>query len=114
MTLTGCQVTKEALITGTAASVGAGIAGVSSGGILAPMGGALAGGASGTVLAHLSNSSPDIVQSIEKESVFILAEKVVRVAGWWLVLLFIAPWLLGWAMPGPMTFKKMNGNGHAS
>jgi hypothetical protein len=112
MTLTGCQTVKEATIAGTAASVGAGIAAVSTGGILAPMGGALVGGASGTVLANLTKSSSGTGSDLHRESIFLLAEKVVRVAGWWLVLLFLAPWLLGWAMPSPMAFKKLNGKGH--
>ena len=111
MTLTGCQTVKEATITGTSAAVGAGIAAVSTGGILAPMGGALVGGASGTVLANLTKSSSGTGSDLHRESIFLLAEKVVKVAGWWLVLLFLAPWLLGWAMPGPMTFKKLNGKG---
>ncbi len=108
MTLTGCQTIKDASITGTAAAAGAGIAAVSSGGVLAPMTGALVGGASGTVIADLMSKSSGIgseIKEIERESIFILAEKFVRVAGWWLVLLFIAPWLLGWAMPSPMEFK---------
>ncbi len=81
---------------------------------MAPMTGALVGGASGTVVADLMTKSSGTGNDLHRESIFLLAEKVVRVAGWWLVLLFIAPWLLGWAMPGPMTFKKLNGKSHAS
>lgn len=111
LSVSGCQSLKDASVVGTTAAAGATAGVVMSGGLLAPAAGAMIGGATGSLIQDLNNK-PDIVQSIEKESVFILAEKVVRVAGWWLVLLFIAPWLLGWAMPGPMTFKKLNGKGH--
>jgi len=106
----GCQTVKDATIAGSSAAVGAGIAAVSTGGILAPMTGALVGGASGTVVADLMRSSSgttttEVIRDFERDSIFAIVEKLVRVAGWWLVLLFIAPWLLGWAMPGPMKFK---------
>ena len=108
LSVSGCQSLKDASVVGTTAAAGAGVGAVMSGGLFAPAAGAMIGGATGSLIQDLNNKP----ESIQKESVFILAEKVVKVAGWWLILLFIAPWLLGWAMPGPMKFKKLNGKGH--
>ena len=112
----GCQTIKDASVVGTTAAVGATVGAVSSGGILAPAVGAMVGGASGVITNDLmsksSGTGSKTIKELERESIFHLAEKLVKVAGWWLVLLFVAPWLLGWAMPGPMQFKKPNGKGH--
>ncbi len=112
MTLTGCQSLKDASVVGTTAAVGATAGAVGSGGLLAPAVGAMIGGATGSIASDLMSKSSGTGNDLHRESIFLLAEKVVRVAGWWLVLLFMAPWLLGWAMPSPMTFKKLNGKGH--
>jgi uncharacterized membrane protein YeiH len=110
MTLTGCQSLKDASVVGTTAAVGATAGVAMSGGLLAPAVGAMIGGVTGSITSDLMTKPPS--HDLHRESIFLLAEKVVRVAGWWLVLLFIAPWLLGWAIPGPMKFKKLNGKGH--
>ena len=111
LSVSGCQSLKDASVVGTTAAAGAGVGAVMSGGLFAPAAGAMIGGSTGSLIQDLNNK-PEVVQSIQKESVFILAEKVVKVAGWWLLLLFVAPWLLGWAMPSPMEFKKLNGKGN--
>ena len=111
----GCQTIKDASVVGTTAAVGATVGAVSSGGILAPAVGAMIGGASGVITTDLMNKSSGIgneIKAIERDSIFLLAEKLVKVAGWWLALLFVAPWLLGWAIPSPVQFKKLNGKGH--
>ena len=109
----GCQTIKDASVVGTTAAVGATVGAVSSGGILAPAVGAMVGGASGVITNDLMNkSSGTTTTEIKRESIFHLAEKLVKVAGWWLALLFVAPWLLGWAIPSPVQFKKLNGKGH--
>jgi hypothetical protein len=100
-------------VVGTTAAAGATAGVVMSGGLLAPAAGAMIGGVTGSIASDLMTESSEIKNDIQRgESIFLLAEKAVRVAGWWLVLLFVAPWLLGWAMPGPMKFKKLNGKGH--
>ena len=111
LSVSGCQSLKDASVVGTTAAVGATAGAVASGGILAPAVGAMTGGALGSIGTDLMTKPSVTGSDIHRESIFLLAEKAVRVAGWWLVLLFIAPWLLGWAMPSPMTFKKLNGKG---
>ena len=108
MTLMGCQSLKDASVVGTTAAAGATAGVVMSGGLLAPAAGAMLGGATGSLIQDLNSTEVEeaIVNKIEHESVFMLAEKLVKVAGWWLVLALIGPWLLGWAMPSPMEFKK--------
>ena len=113
MMTTGCETIRDATYSGTGAAIGAGAATVLSGGVTAPMVGALAGASTGTVLAELteSDSSKKVEQVVKKESFFILLEKIIEVAGWWLLLGAIAPILFGWMMPSPVQFKNGNGNG---
>lgn len=112
--LMGCQSLKDAGIAGTGAAVGAGVATVSSGGVLAPMVGAMVGASAGSVTADLLNRPEEMKEQIvEHVSFFTLLEKLIEVAGFWLILGFIGPLLIGWMMPGPTHFGNGNGNGRS-
>ncbi|MEK9747750.1 MAG: hypothetical protein VW333_03425 [Pseudomonadales bacterium] len=113
MMTTGCETVRDATYSGTGAAAGAGVATVMSGGVIAPMAGALVGASTGIVLADLTegNAESEVVTAVKKESFFGLLEKIIEVAGWWLLLGAIAPILFGWMMPSPVQFKNGNGNG---
>lgn len=114
MMTTGCETIRDATYSGAGAAVGAGAATVMSGGVIAPMAGALAGASTGIVLAELTDgdvSKEAVKNVVKKESFFTLLEKIIEVAGWWLLLAAIAPILFGWMMPSPVRFKNGNGNG---
>ena len=120
--LAGCTTLKKAAVTSLGAGGGAIVGSVLSGGAVAPILGATTGAfvtdvvteatmtkkASGTVLqteAGMIECAPD--------NIFSLLEKLVGVGGWFLILLFVVPMLLGWILPGPLTThgkKRKSGN----
>ena len=120
--LASCTTLKKAGIVGLGAGSGALAGTVLSGGALAPILGAtvtasvtdvvtetmITKKASGTVLqteAGMIECAPDNIWS--------LLEKLVGVGGWFLILLFVVPMLLGWILPGPLTThgkKRKSGN----
>ena len=110
--LASCTTLKKAAVTSLGAGGGAIVGSVLSSGALAPIAGATTGAfvtdvvteamitkkASGTVLQTeqgMIECAPD--------NIFSLAEKIVGVGGWFLILLFVVPMLLGWILPGPLT-----------
>ena len=120
--LAGCKTLKKAAVTSLGAGGGAMVGSVVSSGALAPIAGATTGAfvtdvvteamitkkASGTILqteAGMIECAPD--------NIFSLLEKLVGVGGWFLILLFVVPMLLGWILPGPLTThgkKRKSGN----
>ena len=112
--LVGCQSLKEAGVIGTGAAVGAGAATVLSGGVIAPMAGAAVGASVTDVVVSLTDEPKEriVEEIVERTSFFTLLEKIIEVAGWWLMLVIVGPILIGWMMPSPVYFKKPNGNGH--
>ena len=103
--MTGCETLRDATYSGTGAAIGAGAATVMSGGVTAPMVGALAGASTGIVLADLTEKD-NVVERIEHKSFFTIIEDLVEVAGWFLILFFLGPIILGWILPGPLERKK--------
>ena len=120
--LISCTTLKKAGVTSLGAGGGAIVGSVLSGGAAAPILGATTGAfvtdvvtettmtkkASGTVLQTeqgMIECAPDNIWS--------LLEKLVGVGGWFLILLFVVPMLLGWILPGPLTThgkKRKSGN----
>ena len=110
--LVGCQSLKEAGVIGTGAAAGAGVATVLSGGVIAPIAGAAVGASVTDVVVSLTGGSKEkiVEQVVERTSFFTLLEKIIEVAGWWLMLVVVGPIRIGWMMPSPVRFK--NGKGH--
>ena len=120
--LASCTTLKKAGVTSLGAGGGAIAGSVLSSGAIAPILGATTGAfvtdvvteamitkkASGTILqteAGMIECAPD--------NIFSLLEKLVGVGGWFLILLFVVPMLLGWILPGPLTThgkKRKSGN----
>lgn len=111
--LVGCQSLKEAGTIGTGAAAGAGVATVMSGGVIAPMVGAAVGASLTDVVVSLTDEQKETITEkvVERVSFFTLLEKLVEIAGWWLILIIVGPVLIGWMMPGPTTLNGKNGNG---
>lgn len=107
--LVSCQTIRDAAYSGTGAALGAGAATVMSGGVTAPMVGALAGASTGIVLADLTEKNGNVSQTVQRKSFFMLIEELVQVAGWFLVLGFLGPVIIGWLLPGPLERRKKNG-----
>ena len=111
--LVGCQHLKTGLA--TSAIVGATSALV-PGAIVAPavLGGVTAATVSALTVvpqAQASEINADTVVQEAPANFFDLLGSLVEVGGWLLILIFVAPMLLGWLLPGPLTThsKKKKG-----
>ena len=108
----GCTTIKKAGVTATAAAAGATAATVLSGGAAAPILGATTGAFVGDVATEvmMSDKKKGVILKTEQgviecapDNIWSLLEKLVGVGGWFLILLFVVPMLLGWVLPGPLT-----------
>ena len=108
----GCTTIKKAGVTATAAAAGATAATVLSGGAAAPLLGATTGAFVGDVATEvmMSDKKKGVILKTEQgviecapDNIWSLLEKLVGVGGWFLILLFVVPMLLGWILPGPLT-----------
>ena len=108
----GCTTIKKAGVTATAAAAGATAATVLSGGAAAPILGATTGAFVGDVATEvlMSDKKKGVILKTEQgviecapDNIFSLLEKLVGVGGWFLILIFVVPMLLGWILPGPLT-----------
>ena len=113
--LTGCQHLKTGLA--TSAIVGATTALV-PGAIVAP---AVLGGVTAATVSALtavptvqaSEINADTVVQEAPANFWDLLGSLVEMGGWFLVLIFVVPMLLGWILPGPLTThgkKRKSGN----
>jgi len=103
--LVGCSHLKTGLA--TSAIVGATTALVPAA-IVAPavLGGVTAATVSALTAvptAQASEINADTVVQQAPANFFDLLESLVEVGGWLLILIFVAPMLLGWLLPGPLT-----------
>jgi len=97
--ISGCSTLKKAALIGSG-SLGAGaIASIVTSGT-APVLLAAAGGASVT----------SVVADVMESNFWTLLGDLVGMGGWFLILLFVVPMLLGWILPGPLTRKKKGDN----
>jgi len=103
--LTGCSTLKQAGIVGTAAGAGA-LAGTAlSGGVAAPILGATTTAfVADAVMGAANSPAAQIIQA--PDNVFSVIQRLVEVAGWGLLVVFAAPILLGWLLPGPLERKR--------
>ena len=108
----GCTTIKKAGVTATEAAAGATAATVLSGGAAAPILGATTGAFVGDVATEvmMSDKKKGVILKTEQgviecapDNIWSLLEKLVGVGGWFLILLFVVPMLLGWILPGPLT-----------
>ena len=117
--LVSCTTLKKAGVTSLGAGGGAIVGSVLSSGVAAPILGATTGAfvtdvvtetmitkkASGTVLQTeqgMIECAPDNLWS--------LLGQVTEMGGWFLILIFVVPMLLGWILPGPLERKKKQRN----
>jgi len=113
--ISGCSTLKKAALIGSG-SLGAGaIASIVTSGT-APVLLAAAGGASVTsvVADVMESNTPSLrgadMTSCAPDNFWTLLGDLVGMGGWFLILLFVVPMLLGWILPGPLTRKKKGDN----
>ena len=105
----GCQTIKEAGTVAGASAVGATVGGLVSGGVLAPAMGAATAAATADLIIQAENNIGK-TQTIIKapDNFFTLLHKIVEIGGWTLMLIFVAPMILGWILPSPTRLNRKN------
>ena len=106
--IAGCtSLKKAALIGGTSLGV-ASVTSVLSSGVTAPL---LAGAATASVTSVVADAmtkggNMPTAASCAPDNFWSLLGDLVSMGGWFLILLFVVPMLLGWILPGPLEKKK--------
>ena len=113
LVLVGCSSLKKAAMIGGATSVAAGAASALSGGALVP---AAVGGLTASVTSvvadqmHSSQTTgrggTHTVNNCAPDNFWTLLGDLVSMGGWLLILVILAPMVLGWILPGPLERKK--------
>ena len=107
--LVGCTTIKKAGVTATAAAVGATAGTVFSGGAIAPIAGAMTTAFVADVVTEVTDMSPTstgVEMTCAPTNLFDIIEALLTTAGWGIIIVLIAPMLLGWILPGPLERKK--------
>ena len=108
----GCTSLKKAGIVSLATGTGAAVGTVSSGGVLAPILGAMTGAFVGDVTTEMVYTR--FLTEIGGETMcspdnfWTIIQSLVEIGGWALLLIFVAPMIIGWILPGPLERKKKN------
>ena len=108
----GCTSLKKAGIVSLATGTGAAVGTVSSGGVLAPILGAMTGAFVGDVTTEMVYTR--FLTEIGGETMcspdnfWTIMQSLVEIGGWALLLVFVAPMIIGWILPGPLERKKKN------
>ena len=106
----GCTSLKKAGIVSLATGTGAVVGTVSSGGVLAPILGAMTGAFVGDVTTEMGYTR--FLTEIGGETMcspdnfWTIIQSLVEIGGWALLLVFVAPMIIGWILPGPLERKK--------
>ena len=107
----GCTSLKKAAMIG-GGSLGAGaIASIATSGTAPVLLAGAAGASATSVVADVMESNTPSLKgadmtSCAPDNFFTLLGDLVSMGGWFLILLFVVPMLLGWILPGPLTRKK--------
>ena len=118
--LTSCTTLKKAGVTSLATGAAVTVATALSSGATVPI-------LAATTTAFVTSAVTDVTMSESRtvlqteqgmiecapDNIFSLLEKLVGVGGWFLILIFVVPMLLGWILPGPLTThgkKRKSGN----
>jgi len=105
--LIGCGTIKKAGIVATAAGTGAVAGTVLSGGVTAPIAGAMTSAFVADVVTEVTDITP-MENSCAPDNFWTLLGSLVEMGGWALILIVVAPMILGWILPGPLERKKRN------
>ena len=106
----GCTTIKKATVVATGAAIGATAGTVLSGGALAPIAGAMTsafvtGGVTETIM---DTRVRGVDMDCAPDNIWTIMQSLVEIGGWALLLIFVAPMIIGWILPGPLERKKKN------
>jgi len=104
----GCTAIKKAGIVATGAAVGATAGTVLSGGVIAPIAGAMTTAFVADVVTEISSTTTGHNMDCAPDNFWSLLGSLIQMGGWALILIVVAPMVLGWILPGPLERKKKN------
>ena len=102
----GCTAIKKAGIVATGAAVGATAGTVLSGGVIAPIAGAMTTAFVVDVATEISSTTTGHDMDCAPDNIWTIMQSLVEIGGWALLLIFVAPMIIGWVLPGPLERKK--------
>ena len=104
----GCTTIKKATVVATGAALGATAGTVLSGGVLAPIAGAMTSAFVTDVVTEISYKTAGGNMDCAPDNFWSLLGSLIQMGGWALILIVVAPMVLGWILPGPLEKKKKN------
>ena len=104
----GCTTVKKATIVATGAGLGATAGAVLSGGVLAPIAGAMTSAFVVDVVTEISHRTAVSDMDCAPDNIWTIMQSLVEIGGWALLLIFVAPMIIGWILPGPLEKRKKN------
>jgi len=104
----GCTTVKKATVVATGAALGATAGTVLSGGVLAPIAGAMTSAFVTDVVTEISYRTAVSDMDCAPDNIWTIMQSLVEIGGWALLLIFVAPMIIGWILPGPLERKKKN------
>ena len=104
----GCTTVKKATVVATGAAIGATAGTVLSGGVLAPIAGAMTSAFVTDVVTEISHKTAGGNMDCAPDNFWSLLGSLIQMGGWALILIVVAPMVLGWILPGPLERKKKN------
>ena len=112
LVIVGCGSLKKAALVGGATTVAAGAASALSSGVLVP---AVTGGLTASVTSVIADQTVNKSTALPRgqdmtncapDNFWTLLGSLVEMGGWLLILIVVAPMVLGWILPGPLERKK--------
>jgi hypothetical protein len=104
----GCTTIKKAGVVATGAALGATAGTVLSGGVIAPIAGAMTTAFVADVVTEISSTTTGHNMDCAADNFWTLLGSLIQMGGWALILIVVAPMVLGWILPGPLERKKKN------
>ena len=102
----GCTTLKKAGIVGLAGGTGALAGTVLSGGVAAPIVGATTTAFVADVVTAATPIGKETMSNCAPDNFWTLLGSLVEMGGWLLILIVVAPMILGWILPGPLERRK--------
>ena len=79
---------------------------VLSGGVLAPIAGAMTSAFVVDVVTEISYRTAGGDMDCAPDNIWTIMQSLVEMGGWALLLIFVAPMVIGWILPGPLEKKR--------
>ena len=102
----GCTTIKKAGVVAAGAAVGATAGTVLSGGVIAPIAGAMTSAFVVDVVTEISYRTAVSDMDCAPDNIWTIMQSLVEMGGWALLLIFVAPMVIGWILPGPLEKKR--------